>query len=68
MRHTLRIYIDEAGRGPLAGPVYVGLTMPLEHVDTSMFQDSKKLSPTRRAACYTHIQQLEKNTSMFHAR
>ena len=46
------IGVDEAGRGPLAGPVAVGVVMVLEGFDVAKeFQgvkDSKKLSEKKR--------------------
>lgn len=45
------IGIDEAGRGPLAGPVSVGAVMVQSDFDLSIFKnlrDSKKLSEARR--------------------
>lgn len=47
--------VDEAGRGPLAGPLAVAAVIldqdrPIEGLD-----DSKKLSPARREALYAHI-------------
>ncbi len=46
------IGIDEAGRGPIAGPVSVGVAMIPADFDMSWFsgiKDSKKLSPKKRA-------------------
>jgi ribonuclease HII len=51
----LRFFVDEAGRGPLAGPVFVGLVIPLRKFDTSIFQDSKQLSEKQREVCYAKI-------------
>lgn len=47
--------VDEAGRGPLAGPLAVAAVIldqdrPIEGLD-----DSKKLSPARREVLYAHI-------------
>ncbi len=47
--------VDEAGRGPLAGPLAVAAVIldprcPIEGLD-----DSKKLTPTRREALYAQI-------------
>lgn len=49
--------VDEAGRGPLAGPVYVGACIldparPIYGLD-----DSKKLTPKKRAALYEEIKE-----------
>lgn len=49
--HKWHIGIDEAGRGPLAGPVSVGAVMLRYDFDFSIFKnlkDSKKLSESRR--------------------
>jgi len=47
--------VDEAGRGPLAGPVVAAcVILPLDF-DCEGIDDSKKLSPTRRDAAYSRI-------------
>ncbi len=47
--------IDEAGRGPLAGPVVCAVViLPLD-IDLSGLDDSKKLTPRRREALYLRI-------------
>lgn len=54
--------IDEAGRGPLAGPVAVGALAVAENFDYSVFKnlkDSKKLSEKRREEIYEQIKKLE---------
>lgn len=49
--------VDEAGRGPLAGPVVAAsVILPLE-VDIPGLNDSKKLSPKKRAALAETIKQ-----------
>ncbi len=40
--------IDEAGRGPLAGPVTAAAVILPENFDTSILKDSKKLSEKKR--------------------
>ena len=51
----LLIGIDEAGRGPLAGPVCAGaVVLPKDHV-LYYLNDSKKLSEKKREALYAHI-------------
>ena len=42
--------IDEAGRGPLAGPVVAGAVILPEECDILYINDSKKLSAAKRAA------------------
>ena len=48
--------VDEAGRGPLAGPVAVGVVTVLEGFDVARefpgVADSKKLSEKKREAIY----------------
>ncbi len=52
---TLIAGIDEAGRGPLAGPVVAAcVIMPPEHLILGV-DDSKKLSEKRREALYAQI-------------
>jgi len=49
--------IDEAGRGPLAGPVVcAAVNLPLE-ISLTGLDDSKKLSPRRRETLYSEITQ-----------
>lgn len=63
--------IDEAGRGPLAGPVAVGVCV----CDTKMYasykrtkklptRDSKKLTEKKREEWFTFIQECKKNKSI----
>ena len=44
--------IDEAGRGPLAGPVVAAAVILPEGFEVPGLDDSKKLSPRRREALY----------------
>ncbi len=44
----LSIYIDEAWRGPIAGPVTVGLVIGSESTDRSWYADSKSLTARQR--------------------
>ncbi len=53
--------IDEAGRGPLAGPVAAGAVILPKDCEILYLNDSKKLSPKRRAGLYDEI--LEKAVS-----
>ncbi len=55
--------IDEAGRGPLAGPVAVGVTKLPENFDYRIFgklRDSKKLSEKKREEFFKVLQKLKK--------
>ena len=47
--------IDEAGRGPLAGPVSVAAVVLTEDYSHSVLTDSKKLSEKRREELYEEI-------------
>ncbi len=53
--HRVFCGIDEAGRGPLAGPVVVAsVVMPMRG-EIEGIDDSKKLSPKKREALYEEI-------------
>lgn len=55
--------IDEAGRGPLAGPVAVGICKVSEDFDFTIFpnlKDSKKLSEKKREEFFCKMQSLKK--------
>ena len=47
--------LDEAGRGPLAGPVYAAAVILGPDFDTEGLRDSKKLSETKRYSLAAHI-------------
>ena len=47
--------VDEAGRGPLAGPVYAAAVMLPRNLVIPELNDSKKLSPKKRDALYDAI-------------
>lgn len=47
--------VDEAGRGPLAGPVVAGAVILPKDCDILYLDDSKKLSPKKREMLYTEI-------------
>ncbi len=48
--------VDEAGRGPLAGPVVSAAVILPENFDIRGINDSKKLSEKKRAALFPKIQ------------
>lgn len=55
--------VDEAGRGPLAGPVAVGVVSVPLHFDWALIPgvgDSKKVSPKNREAIFKCARELEK--------
>lgn len=47
--------VDEAGRGPLAGPVFAGAVILPENYSHEILNDSKKLSEKKRDAVYEDI-------------
>ena len=47
--------VDEAGRGPLAGPVVAAAVVLPYEIDLPNVRDSKQLSPSQRQACYEKI-------------
>jgi ribonuclease HII len=47
--------VDEAGRGPLAGPVVAAAVILLQHETLAGINDSKKLSAKRREELYIQI-------------
>lgn len=48
--------VDEAGRGPLAGPVVAAAVILPDGFDVGGITDSKKLSPKKRDLLYDYIQ------------
>lgn len=54
--------IDEAGRGPLAGPVVAAAVVFPDNIEIKDINDSKKLSPEKREDLYREI--LEKALSV----
>lgn len=55
--HILVCGIDEAGRGPLAGPVVAGAVILPRTCEILFLNDSKKLSEKRREALFEEIQE-----------
>lgn len=53
--HILVAGVDEAGRGPLAGPVTAAAVILPRHFKHALLDDSKKLSERRREALYEEI-------------
>lgn len=49
--------VDEAGRGPLAGPVCAAVVILPPHIDIPGLNDSKKLSDKRRRELYPVIKE-----------
>jgi len=48
--------VDEAGRGPIAGPVFAAAVILNPHKDIANLDDSKKLSKKKRDEIYNEIQ------------
>ena len=60
--NNLTIYFDEAGRWPLAGPLFVWLICPIKKLtkkELLPFCDSKQISETRREELFEYIKKLE---------
>ena len=53
--YSLICGIDEAGRGPLAGPVVAGAVILPDDCEILYLNDSKKLSPAKRELLYDEI-------------
>ena len=56
--HTAVCGCDEAGAGPLAGPVYASAVILPPEADIPGLNDSKKLTEKKREALFTLIQEL----------
>lgn len=59
---TFTIYFDEAGRWPLAGPLFIWLTCPISKLsknELAPFCDSKQISETKREELFTYIENLK---------
>ncbi|UFX83076.1 ribonuclease HII [Candidatus Absconditicoccus praedator] len=60
------IYIDEAGRGPLAGPICLGIILELNNnYDNVGFADSKKISEKKREIFFEKIEELKNSGFLF---
>lgn len=55
--YTLLCGCDEAGAGPLAGPVYAAAVILPRHMDIPGLNDSKQLTEKRREALFPVIQE-----------
>ncbi len=63
----MKIYVDEAGRGPLAGPLYVWLILVLKQIHKKKFKDSKQLTSSQREVFFEKIKELEKKWSLLYS-
>ena len=57
--------VDEAGRGPLAGPVYAAAVILPEVAELTGINDSKKLSPKKRKELFDKITEIAVSYSIF---
>ncbi len=58
---------DEAGRGPLAGPVFAAAVILPAGCEIEGLDDSKKLSPAKREKLYVEIRRLAVDLAVAHA-
>lgn len=63
-QNQINIYIDEAGRWPLAWPLHVGAVLPVKRFQKNIFKDSKKLTIKNRELLFSKIINLEKKESL----
>jgi len=52
---TLICGVDEAGRGPLCGPVFASAVILDDSFSIKNLDDSKKISPQKRKVIYNEI-------------
>ncbi len=50
--------VDEAGAGPLAGPVYAAAVILPRYIDLKWLNDSKRVTPKRRDALFEEIKEV----------
>ena len=53
--HALVCGADEAGAGPLAGPVYAGAVILPRYIELPWLNDSKQVTPKRRDVLFEEI-------------
>ena len=59
---SFTIYFDEAGRWPLAGPLFIWLVCPIKKLskkELEAFCDSKQISENKREELFDHIEELK---------
>ena len=58
LENTLEAGIDEAGRGPMFGRLYIGAAiLPLDGFEHTLMRDSKKLSARKRLIAFDYIKE-----------
>lgn len=55
----MKLYIDEAGRWPLAWPMHVGIVLSVGKFEKNCFEDSKKLTEKQREKLFEKIEWLQ---------
>ncbi len=55
--HTLVCGVDEAGAGPLAGPVYAAAVILPRYIELPWLNDSKQVTPKRREVLFEKIRE-----------
>ena len=63
--YSLIAGVDEAGRGPLAGPVYAAAVILPDGAELTGVNDSKKLTPKKREELFEKITQIAVSYSIF---
>jgi ribonuclease HII len=63
----MKLYIDEAGRWPLAWPLHVWIILPLKRFAKKDFKDSKRLSEKQREKLLEKINELEYKWSLIYS-
>ena len=61
-KQTFRIYFDEAGRWPLAGPLFIWLVCPITKLSKKEllpFCDSKQITESKREELFIHIENFD---------
>ena len=69
-KQTYTIYFDEAGRGPLAWPLYVWLICPIKKLtkkELEPFCDSKQISESQRNQLFQTIQELQQKWKIIYS-
>ena len=64
---TMEIYVDEAGRWHLVGPLHVWLVLILKQIHKKKFKDSKQLSSSQREKLFEKIKELEQKWSLLYS-
>lgn len=59
MRKKIIVGIDEVGRGPLAGPVMVGIVVSHGHIPLAGIHDSKRMTEAARERVYSALEELQ---------